>query len=282
MGKTGMASVGGGIGAGAMSGGGGGIGQFLMGGQKRLEDLNMLTPQQQQFLGGALGGPEMGQQAGAAYQQMLQPYDPKQYEDVFQKSIVDPAMQQYQRQVLPAIQQRFVDADAGSSSALNQALSQSASDLTTGFGQQYGDFFRQQQARQQAALSGLGGLATQQTFTPQIQQSGGILGPLIGAAGQLGGGYMMSSEEVKENIRDYSKGLDIVSKLDVKMYDYIEKVGGQKDKVGVIAEKVPPEIQGEIDGIRAVDLYGLVGLLINSVKELNEKIVHLEGTCQHQ
>jgi hypothetical protein len=213
---------------------------------------------------------------------MLQPYDPKQYEDVFQKSIVDPAMQQYQQQVLPAIQQRFVDADAGSSSALNQALSQSASDLTKGFGQQYGNFFQQQQANQQAALQGLGGLATQQTFTPQIQQRGGILGPLIGAAGQLGGGYMMSSEEVKENIRDYSKGLDVIGKLDVKIYDYIEKVGGQKNKVGVIAEKVPKEITGEIDGIKSVDLYGLIGLLINSVKELNGKIVQLEGTCQHQ
>ena len=263
------------------SSGSGGLGRFFMGGQKRLDDINLLTPGQQQFLSGALGGPEMGQQAGAAYQQMLQPYDPKQYEDVFNRSIVDPAIQQYQRQILPSIQQRFVDANAGSSSALNQALTQSANDLTSQFGTQYGNFFQNQQQRQLGALQGLGGLATQQTFAPQIEQSQGILGPLNGDGGQVGAGYMISSEEVKENIRDYSKGLDIVSKLEVKMYDYIEKVGGQKDKVGVIAEKVPPEIQGEIDGIRAVDLYGLVGLLINSVKELNEKIVQLEGTCQH-
>ena len=258
------------------------MGKTLTGGQTRLEDINLLTPQQQQFLGSVLGGPEIGQQAGAAYQQMLQPYDPGQYQDVFQRSIVDPAMQQYQQRVLPAIQQRFVDANAGSSSALNQALAQSATDLTTGFGQQYGDFFKQQQARQQAALGGLGGLATQQTFAPQIEQTQGILGPLIGSAGQAAGAYAMSSEEVKENIRDYSKGLDIVNNLDVKIYDYIEKVGGQKDKVGVIAEKVPEEIRGEVDGIKAVDLYGLIGLLINSVKELNEKIVQLEGTCQNQ
>jgi hypothetical protein len=258
------------------------MGKTLTGGQTRLQDINLLTPQQQQFLGGVLGGPEIGQQAGAAYQQMLQPYDPAQYQDVFQRSIVDPAMQQYQQRVLPAIQQRFIDANAGSSSALNQALAQSATDLTTGFGQQYGDFFKQQQARQQAALGGLGGLATQQTFQPQIEQSQGLLGSLIGAGGQIGAGYMMSSEEVKENIRDYPKGLDVVNTLDVKIYDYVEKVGGQKDKVGVIAEKVPKEIQGEIDGVKAVDLYGLIGLLINSVKELNEKIVQLEGVCNAQ
>ena len=46
--------------------------------------------------------------------------------------------------------------------------------------------------------------------------------------------------------------------------------------MGVIAEKVPEEIQGEIKGVKAVDLYGLVGLLINAVKELNQKVEHLE------
>lgn len=68
----------------------------------------------------------------------------------------------------------------------------------------------------------------------------------------------------------------MIKDLEVKIYDYITDVGGAKDKVGVIAEKVPKEIQGEIQGIKAVDLYGLVGLLINSVKELNERIVQLE------
>lgn len=218
----------------------------------------------------------MGPQAQSAYQQFLQPYDAQQYEDIFQKSVVDPTMQVYNQQVLPGIQQRFVDANAGSSSALNQALGQSAADLGTMLGSQYLDFFKQQQANTLSALGGLGGLAGQQTFQPVVNQKQGILGPLIGAGGTIGGAAMLSSEKVKENIRDYDKGLEVIKDLKVKIYDYIADVGGAKDKVGVIAETVPKEIQGEIQGIKAVDLYGLVGLLINSVKQLHAKIEQLE------
>ena len=218
----------------------------------------------------------MGPQAAQSYQQFLQPYDPAQYEDVFNKSVVNPAMQQYNQQIIPAIQQRFVDADAGSSSALNQALGKSAADLGNMLGGQYLDFFKQQQANTLSSLSGLGGLSGQQTFSPLISQKQGILGPLIGSAGTIGSGYMMSSEKIKENIRDYSKGLDVIKTLEVKIYDYVKEVGGYRDKVGVIAEKVPEEIQGEINGIKSVDLYGLVGLLINAVKELSGKTRQLE------
>lgn len=250
------------------------MGQTFTGGAKHEKNIDMLTPEQKKFLSGVLGN-GTGQMAGQAYQQFLQPYDPAQYQDVFQKSVVDPTMQTYNQQVLPGIQQRFVDANAGSSSALNQALGQSANDLGTMLGGQYLDFFKQQQANSLSALGGLGGLAGQQTFTPLISQKEGILGPLIGAAGTVGAAAM-SSEKVKENIRDYHKGLDVIKDLEVKIYDYIQEVGGARNKVGVIAEKVPEEIQGDIQGIKAVDLYGLIGLLINSVKELNERIVQLE------
>lgn len=226
-------------------------------------------------MSGILGSSGIRDSAKQSYKDFLQPYDPQQYQDVFQKSVVDPTMQTYNQQIVPGIQQRFVDANAGSSSALNQALGQSANDLGTMLGGQYLDFFKQQQANQLSALSGIGGLAGQQTFTPMISQKQGILGPLIGAAGTIGAAAV-SSEKVKENVRDYKKGLDVIKNLEVKIYDYIESVGGAKDKVGVMAEKVPSEIQGEIQGIKAVDLYGLIGLLINSVKELNERIVHLE------
>jgi hypothetical protein len=178
----------------------------------------------------------------------LQPTSPQQYEDVFNKAVVDPAMMQYEQKVLPSIQQKYVDANAGSSSALNQALSQSASDLTTGFGQQYGQFFQNQQANQLGALGALGGLANQQQFQPLINQSGGILGPLIGAAGQIGAGAMMSSEKVKENVKPFNKiGLKELKEFKVKQYDYIEEVGGQKDKIGLIAEELPQELTVEKD-----------------------------------
>jgi len=252
-----------------------------MGGTTQEGIANLLTPEQQQFLSGILGG-GTGQAAGSAYQSFLQPSGGQQTQDIFNQSVVNPAMLNYQQQILPAIQQRFVDSNAGSSSALNQALAQSATDLTTQLGSQYGNFYQNQQSNQLNALGQLGGQAGQRTFQPLINQSSGILGNLIGAGGQIGAAGLMaaSSIEVKENVRPYNKGLDVIKNLDVKIYDYIESVGGQKDKVGVIAEKVPAEIQGEIDGIKAVDLYGLIGLLINSVKELSAKICKLEAKCQ--
>ena len=168
--------------------------------------------------------------------------------EAFQQSVVNPLMQNYQQQVLPAIQQRFVDANAGSSSALNQALASSANDLVTQLGSFYLPFRQSQQQTQlsaaqglaglaqpqlgyaglqnsiyqnaqgqrMGALSGLNGLAGQRTFSPMIHENQGILGPLIGAAGQAGAAGILaaSSEKVKENVRDYEKGLDVINKLE--------------------------------------------------------------------
>ena len=158
------------------------MGKAIMGGDPQVTgQVDMLTPQQQQYLTQALGG----------YSQMAQGMNPKQMQGAFQKSVVDPTMKQYEQQVLPSIQQRFVDADAGSSSALNQALTQSASDVTTGLGSQYLNFLQGQQSNQLNALQGMGGLAGQQTFQPMVNQNQGLLGPLLQALGQMGGGYMM-------------------------------------------------------------------------------------------
>lgn len=288
----------------------------------------------------------MSGKAGKKYWDALKPTR-NTYEDLmeadesmegFKYGVVDPMMQQYSQAVLPALQQRFVDSNAGSSSALNQALAASAGDLTTQMGSLYLPYMQNQQqtrlaaagglsgtvlpymqnmmqgqlagaqgmaglsspylslrgqqqemyqqnlANRLSALSGLGGLAGQQTFTPLISKSQGIMGPLIGAGGTALGGYLggaafaASSEKIKENIREYNKGLEVVKDLDVKIYDYKKEVGGQKNKVGVIAETVPEEIQALVSGIKGVDLYGLIGLLINSVKQLNEKIERLEDS----
>ena len=73
----------------------------------------MLTPQQQQLLSGMLGG--LGGQAQDAMSSFLQPMDKERMDDIFQQSYVDPAMQTFEQQMVPAIQQRFADANAGSS-----------------------------------------------------------------------------------------------------------------------------------------------------------------------
>lgn len=98
-------------------------------------------------------------------------------------------MQALEQQILPAIQQRFTDVNAGSSSALNQALAQSATDLSTALGSQFGQFAQNQQQQQLSALGLLPSFLTQQQFQPIVTQQSGILGPLIGAGGMVGGGY---------------------------------------------------------------------------------------------
>lgn len=160
------------------------MGRTLMGGTKRKEDIQMLTPQMQEMLSSTLS------QAGPAYQQslqqFLQPLSPEFSEQVFQKSFVDPAKQLFANQLQPQIMQQFGDANAMSSSALNQALAQAASDLSTSMGSQYGQFLQNQQTQQLQGLNLFQPLMTKETFTPFLEQKEGILGPLIGAAGALG------------------------------------------------------------------------------------------------
>lgn len=235
----------------------------------------MLTPEQQALYSSFITG--LGPQAQETFGNFLQPMGKEEMDEVFQKSYVDPAMQTFEQQIVPGIQQRFTDANAASSSALNQALAQSAGDLSTALGSQYGQFFQNQQQQQLQALSQFLPLLSGQTFSPLIQQQQGILGPLIQAGGQIGAAAALSSRKVKENIRDYEKGLEALKELAVKQYDYIQDVGGQKDKVGLIAEDVPEELTSEKDGILHVDLYGVMGLMINAMQQMYEKIIQLEG-----
>ena len=253
-----------------------------MGGSTHEQNISMLTPQQQQFFNSLINPQNQGL-AQQNIQQGLQPYNPQDYQDVFQKAYVDPAMQTFNQQVLPAVQQRFVDANAGSSSALNQALAQSASDLTTALGSQYGNFYQNQQNRGNDILKMLMQMGGQQTFQPVVSQSGGILGPTIGAAGTVGAGAMMSSIVTKENVKDCEFGLSDVEKIDVKQFDYKTEFGGRKNCIGLIAEDAPEIVQtivqhpGFKKDYNAVDLGGLIGLLINSVKELSSRIKQLES-----
>lgn len=151
----------------------------------------MLTPEQQQLFSSTLKqlGPDFMQSLGG----FMQPQSQEDMDSTFQKSYVDPAMQTFEQRAVPGIQQAFSDANAGSSSALNQALAQGASDLSTSMGSQYGQFQQGQQNQQLQALSQFLPLLTGQTFSPLIQQQQGLAGPLIGAAGQIGAGAMMGS-----------------------------------------------------------------------------------------
>lgn len=154
------------------------MGQTLMGGTSRGEDVNLLTPQQQSFLS----------QAGQGFGQVAQPMDQGQMQEIFQQSYIDPALQAYQRQIVPALQETL--GEASTSGALNRALAAGAGDIATGLGQQYGQFFQQQQNRQLGGLQGLLGAARQPTFTPTFNTIEGILPSLLKALGSVGGGLL--------------------------------------------------------------------------------------------
>lgn len=257
------------------------MGDTMMGSAKHTGNVPLVPQESSDFLQQLLVG--MGPQAQETLMGFLQGADPSQMQDQFQQMFVDPAMLTYEQQVLPAIQQRFVDAGAGSSSALNQALGQSAADLSTMLGSQMGQFA---QGQQQNALQALGlgtQAAGQRTFDPIIQQKQGLAGPLIGAGGSMAAAALpaliaASSREIKENIKDYPGGLEMIEKLQVKQYDYKEPYEHRgKDKVGLIAEEVPEVVQVDDDGLLAVDIYGLLAISINAIKELSARVAELEA-----
>lgn len=152
------------------------MGKTLMGSVENQGNLDLLTPEQQGYLSQSMSG--LGQ--------MGQPMDPQQYQQMFQKSFVDPAQQMMQRQIIPGIKEQFMGMDETSSSALNQALSQSATDLSSALGSQLMNQYNLGQNRQMGALQGLGGLAGQRTFEPMISRQQGILPMLLNLLAQGG------------------------------------------------------------------------------------------------
>lgn len=164
------------------------MGKTALGGTQLGPSADLLAPEQRQFLSGILGN--AAPQAGEAYSQFLQPQSMGDYQSLFEQSYINPAMQAFNRQVLPSIQQQFVDANAGSSSALNQALAEAATDVTTNLGSQFGQFFQNQQQNRLGALGQLGGLTGQRTFEPTTETTQGWLGPLLGALGGVAGGAL--------------------------------------------------------------------------------------------
>lgn len=159
---------------------------------KQVGSAQLLTPQQNNFLSGTLGQTEGS--TNNALMQLLGGFNPDQLMDYYQKGLVDPTLQTYNEQVLPSIQQRFVDSNAGSSSALNQALAKSATDLSSGLsGQLSGLLFQGQQQGSQNQLGALNqilSLLGQKTFDPIVQgPQTGLLKDLLGTAAQAAAAY---------------------------------------------------------------------------------------------
>jgi len=207
----------------------------------------------------------------------LQPYSPEQFQQFYQQAFIDPAQQTLNRQIIPGLKENFLGLDESGSSALNRALAQSATDVSTSLGSGILGQYNQYQANRLSALSGLGGLAGSQTFQPLINQQQGILGPLIGAGATLGGAALLSSREYKENIRPLEVGLEALKKMQAYQYDYKPEYSNRKEQVGVMVEDSPKEIVVEEDGLKGINIYSLVGFMVNCINELNAKVEKLEA-----
>jgi hypothetical protein len=162
------------------------MGQTVMGSNARqVGKAQLMSPQQQQALNSLLGGNLGGAQQ--AFGNLLGGYS----EDTFQKGVVDPAMKTYQQQILPALEQRYSDLNLGSSSALNQALAQSAGDLSNLLAGQRINLQQSMAGQQQNALNSLLGLIGQRSFDPIVQgPQRGLLHDAIGAGSQIGAGAL--------------------------------------------------------------------------------------------
>ena len=87
-----------------------------------------------------------------------------------------------------------------------------------------------------------------------------------------------SDERLKTNIKKIDKPLDIINKIEGVTYNWISDNSAD---VGVIAQDVErclPDAVQEMDGIKSVNYNALIGLLVESVKELtrDNRLLKLE------
>jgi hypothetical protein len=118
-----------------------------------------------------------------------------------------------------------------------------------------------------------------------------------GGAWKPGGGTWNSTsdERVKQNIRDYTAGLEQVLALAPRVFNYTAATHGDttKDYVGLIAQEVVPvmpemvgslpaastrfDLPPEITDVLTLDASALTYALVNAIKTLNDRIVALEA-----
>lgn len=112
---------------------------------------------------------------------MLSPQGSEESEKYFKEAYLDPAMQSYEQDTLPAIHERF-SGDQGASSALNQTLARSAKDLQTDLRGQYS---KQQYGAQQDAMRLFQQLLGSKTFDPYVKEQEGWLPGAAKAGGSV-------------------------------------------------------------------------------------------------
>ena len=170
------------------------------------QGLNQFTNMRDMF---DVGQNPLYQQAASALSgsPYMQNFDPTQYEKYFEQGVANPAMKMYEQQILPMISSRYSSPAGVHTSALNQAINSSASELQQGLGSLRANYLQQgQQSHAQNQLAsiasalGLAGAPGQsmmnyysQLFgakptTPMVQEAqSGWLKDLLQMAAQTGG-----------------------------------------------------------------------------------------------
>jgi len=153
----------------------------LLGGTNS-ELLNLLSPEQQQFLSKLLGS--QTQNANNAFGNFFQQYSPSQYNDFYNESFVQPAQKVLAEQIIPQLKEALGQ-DQSSSGALNRALTQASSGVATGLGQNMLNQYNQSQTNRLGALNTFSGIGTARTQEPIVHQKSGILPAILSAVGQM-------------------------------------------------------------------------------------------------
>lgn len=154
----------------------GSIGDFFFGQKGSIQNLPVLSREQQDLLGQLLGG--LGGPLGLGLNNLTQMLSgsPEALE-AFQR----PAMRQFEQEIVPGIAERFTQAGGQRSSAFGQQLGQAGANLAENLSAQRAGL-QQNSLQQLLALLGQG-LGTQ-TFKPfQIPGSSGFLQGLSGGIG---------------------------------------------------------------------------------------------------
>lgn len=129
--------------------------------------------------------------------------------------------------------------------------------------------------------------STNSTFYPIFASSTGVASavnistsklfynPSTGVVNAVGFNSL-SDASLKINVTPITGAVATVGSLNGVEYDW--KDNGEKS-AGVIAqelEKILPHLVNEVDGVKSVNYHGLVGYLIEAVKELDQRIKTLE------
>ena len=106
---------------------------------------------------------------------------------------------------------------------------------------------------------------------------------VIYVAMQYGSGGL-SDERIKTNIKTIENALDKTLLLrGVEYNDF--RIEPERKRIGLIAQEteliIPEVVRTGDDGLKSIEYQNLVGLLIEAIKELNNKVFKLENILKN-